>query len=476
MPTSTDLALGQRITLQGRGPVLPMNLPAPHLITHGVVVGMTGSGKTGLVTVLAEEALRAGVPTLILDVKGDLPNLLLTLPSFEPEALAPWLEEGEASADARAAVERIASERRQGLEQAGVDLETLRRFRASTDIRVITPGSSAGEPLHVLSALERRSAHWDTDRESARAAVGASLSILMRMLGRDPDPAKSREHVLLAVLAERRFLAGLPCSLDTLVDDVLEPPIERIGALPVDTFLSRTERRALASAINTLLASPTLLSWRDGIALDVGAWMTPRNERTPAVIVSVAHLDEEERALVLGLVLQEVLSWVRSLSGSRRLRALVLFDEVYGYLPPHPANPPTKRPIVSLLKQARGYGVGVVIATQNPMDLDYRAIGNAGVWCIGRLQTEADRARLVDGMADADVATGGGTRLAARELDGILKRLTPRWFVVRDAYTEAPVLLRPRQTMSLLRGPMTRGELSRAIAANRSEVVAGGGG
>jgi hypothetical protein len=226
----------------------------------------------------------------------------------------------------------------------------------------------------MLSSLERRSARWDSDPEAARAALSAAVSLVLRLLGREPDPAKSREHVLLSVLAERRLVAGQVAELGALMADVLSPPIERIGALSVDTFMKKTERRALAAALNTLLASPTFANWRQGASLDVSEWVARRQGRTPIVVVSVAHLDDEERALVLGVLLEEVLSWVRTLPGSQRLRALVVFDEVYGHLPPHPANPPTKRPLVALMKQARGFGVGVIVATQNPMDLDYRAL------------------------------------------------------------------------------------------------------
>ncbi len=227
----------------------------------------------------------------------------------------------------------------------------------------------------------------------------------------------------------------------------------------MDAFLPRTERRALAAALNSLLASPSFESWRTGAPVDVESWLTPSGPQTPAVIVSVAHLDDDERALVLGVLLEELLAWTRSLPGSQRLRALCVFDEVYGFLPPHPANPPTKRPLVALMKQARAFGVGVVIATQNPMDLDYRALGNAGLWCLGRLQTDGDRARVVEGLAGSDAAL-------ARTIASTVQRLAPRWFVLRDVHAGgAPVLLQPRWAMSWLRGPLTRVELRRARGA-----------
>jgi hypothetical protein len=455
------LALGRALPLDGAGAPTPLDLFAHHLTTHAVVVGMTGSGKTGLVMVLVEEALRNGIPTLMVDLKGDLPNLLLSFPMGSPDAFVPWIDaqaeehEGRSAGDIAAA---LAAERDAGLVRSGVSPAQVEAWRAAVRVRVLTPGSTAGEAVHLLSALERRSPLWDTDLESARAALSSSTSLVLRLVGRNPEPAQSRDHVLLAVLAERRLQAGRPADLAGLLADLEEPPIDEVGALAVDDFLPRNERRALAAALNALLASPSLATWREGASLDPGAWLTPAEGRTPAAILSVAHLDEEDRALVLGLVLEEVLAWVRSLSGTSALRALLVFDEVYGFLPPHPANPPTKRPLVALMKQARAYGVGVVVATQNPMDLDYRALSNAGMWFVGRLQTDADRARVVEGMAGGGAGSGPPRAL----LSATLKRLAKRWFLLRNVHTgEGACLVQPRHAICWMRGPMTRAELRR---------------
>jgi len=354
----------------------------------------------------------------------------------------------------------LSDKRRAALAEWQIGEPELAAYCRGTAVRVLTPGGSAGEPLHMLSSLERRSPRWDTDAEAARNALTAAVSLVLRLLGREPDPAKSREHVLLSVLAERRLMAGQTAELGALMQDVLEPPISQIGALPVNAFMKKNERRNLAAALNSLLAAPSFASWRQGSTLDIGEWLRPSPEqpgKTPIVIVSVAHLDDEERALVLGVLLEEVLSWVRTLPGSQRLRALLVFDEVYGFLPPHPANPPSKRPLVALMKQARAFGVGVIVATQNPMDLDYRALSNAGLWFIGRLQTDADRARVIDGLEGALGA------IEEEELGSPLQRLAPRWFVVRNAHAPSPpILVQPRYAMSLLRGPMTRLEIRAA--------------
>jgi hypothetical protein len=442
------------------GKVTHHHLPPHHLVTHGVVLGMTGSGKTGLLMVAVEEALRAHVPVIMIDVKGDLPNLLLAFPSFEPGAFGPWVDGQGSPEEAPAAnlAEQLAAERRRELGAWGVSAGDLELVGSSTHVRVLTPGSTAGEAVHILSSLERRSAAWDADAEASRAALSAAISLVLRLLGKDPDPSKSREHVLLSVLAERRMQQGHTAELGSLLDEVLNPPVERIGALDVDDFLPERERRSLAATLNTLLASPTFASWRQGVSLDVREWLTPRHGRTPAVIVSVAHLDDEERTLVLGVLLEEILAYTRSLPGTRRLRALVVFDECYGLLPPHPQKPPTKRPVVALMKQGRAFGVGVIVATQNPMDLDYRTLSNAGFWAVGRLQTDADRERVVDSLANANEP--GST---AAELSALIRKLGPRWFLVRDVHASPnTVLLQPRWALSYLRGPMTLGDIRHA--------------
>jgi hypothetical protein len=455
--------LGAYRTLQNPPATGQAVLPAHHCVTHVTSFGASGSGKTGMTLVMVEEALRNGVPVLMFDVKGDLPNLLLRFPRLSAEALLPWVENASPT-DTRTPEQRaadLADAHQKGLLGWDISEAAVAAYVAGSDIRVITPGSSAGELLHVLSSLERRSDRWDTDPESARAALSATVSLVLRLLGRDPDPAKSREHVLLSVLAERRLLAGQSADLPALLEDLAQPPVEQIGALELHEFLPKSERKALAAALNTLLASPTFASWRQGATLDIAAWLAPQQGRAQGVIVSVAHLDDDERALVLGVILEEVLSWVRTLPGSQRLRALIVFDEVYGFMPPHPANPPTKRPLVALMKQARAFGVGVMVSTQNPMDLDYRALGNAGLWLVGRLQTDADRARVIDGLSNVGGPDGG---LPGPELARVVKMLAQRWFLMRDVHSGAgTLLLQPRWAISVMRGPMTRNEIRRAL-------------
>lgn len=441
----------------------PYVLLAHHLATHCVILGMTGSGKTGLLMVMIEEALREGIPILAIDVKGDIANLLLSFPSFDVEHVRPWAEAQKKPGDTRSIDEiakELAAQRKEGLTSWGINEAALRDFSERIAVRVVTPGSTAGEALHLLSSLERRSARWDDDPEEARSTLSTAVSLVLQLLGRDSDPAKSREHVFLSLLAERRLMAKEPSDLASLLGDVLNPPITTVGALEVDAFVSEGERRSLAAALNALLASPSFSAWRQGASLDVGAWLAPQGKRTPAVIVSVAHLDDEQRALVLGLLLEEVLSWVRSQPGTQNLRALLFFDEIFGFLPPDPHNPPTKKPLGRLFRQARAFGVGIVVATQNPMDIDYKMLSNAGIWIAGRLITDADRRRVVDALAHAVSAD----RTLKRELNQLLSRIEPRCFVMYNIHDPTGLkVLKPRWAMSLLRGPMTTRELGNAL-------------
>lgn len=434
-------------------------LPTHHLTTHGIVVGASGTGKTGGLIVMLEEAVRTEIPLLVIDVKGDMANLGLVFDDFHADSFLPWVQKapGETRSVPQVA-EALAAERKKMLQGWGIGLPELEEFTTKAHIRVITPGHTSGEPLHVLSALEQPNGSWHTDPEGTRASISAAISLLLRLVGRDPDAARSRDHALLSVLVERRMGRDLPCDIGSLLQDLVEPPILIVGSLPLDSYISAKARAELAASLNTLLVSPTFVNWRQGAALRVGEWLKPASERTdkktPVVIVSVAHLDDDDRALVLGVLLEEVLSWVRSLPGTQELRAMLVFDEVYGYLPPHPAKPPTKQPLMLLLKQARAYGVGVVLATQNPMDLEYRALSNASLWYVGRLQTDADRQRVVEAMSQSGGAKG------AASLAQWVKKLENRWFLVRNLRAKNDlVLLQPRWAMSYLRGPLTPAEL-----------------
>ncbi|MBL8680663.1 MAG: ATP-binding protein [Myxococcales bacterium] len=463
---AASLYIGGHCALDGTPASSRLRISPRNLLTHAVVFGMTGSGKTGLLLVMVEEALRAGVPVIVLDVKGDLANLGLACHAPGPEAYAPYIDSVNDRGDSAAREELTAAAVFEARETSfalwDLSHQQANAFHQRLALTIFTPGSDAGESLHLLSSLELANDRWNTALTEARNALSAAVSLVLRVMGRDDDPARSREHVLLSLLAEQRLKRGEGASLDVLIGDLREPPIETVGALPLDEFVSANERASLAAALNALLASPTFSAWRSGREMDVARWMKRRDDgRVPAVVVSVAHLDDEARMHVLGIVLEEVLSWTRTRPGTNQLCALVVMDEVYGLVPPHPASPPTRRPIVSLMKQGRAFGVGVVLATQNPMDLDYRTLSNAGLWAVGRLQTDADRARVIEGLTGVKASRGKRVEGEGGSLADTVKDLGPRWFLWRDSHEPSgPVLARTRDTLSWLRGPMTSADLS----------------
>ena len=434
------------------------------LLTHAVVVGMTGSGKTGLGISLIEEAAIDGIPVLAIDPKGDLGNLLLTFPNLAPADFAPWIDAGEAqrhntTVDALAA--ETAERWKAGLAEWGQDGARITRLRAAADVTVYTPGSRIGTPLAILGSLGPVSAEAD---EEAQSDIATTASSLLGLVGISDVQPHSREQALLAaILSSRppnppspRASAGQAQTSDLrwLVQQIQRPSFESIGVLDLETFFPARERQELALRFNSVLAAPGFDAWSAGEPLDAASLLFTPAGKPRIAIISVAHLDDAQRMLVVSLVLNAVLRWTRRQSGTSSLRALVYMDEVFGYLPPV-ANPPSKLPLLTLLKQARAFGVGVVLATQNPVDLDYKALSNTGTWFLGKLQTERDKARMLDGLE------GVSSGLDRQAIDRALSSLRGRVFVMHNVHEKAPIAFETRWALSYLRGPMGREELRR---------------
>ena len=429
------------------------------LTTHGVIVGMTGSGKTGLGIVLVEEALAAGVPALLIDPKGDLTNLCLTFPALAATDFEPWVNESEAVKAGQSTAEFADSEAvkwQEGL--AGWDLgrDDIGALRDRVAFEVYTPGSQAGRPLNIVGALTAPSP--DTPAEDAADEIESYVSSLLALIGIDADPLSSREHVLLSALIQQEWGQGRDLDLATLLAQVQRPPLRKLGVLDIDQFFPPADRTALAVRLNSLLASPGFASWLTGDPIDIDAMLHSADGRPRCAIVTTAHLSDEERQSVTALVLAKLVTWMRRQPGTSDLRALLYMDEVAGYLPPT-AMPPSKKPILLLMKQARAFGVGVVLSTQNPVDVDYKALSNAGTWLIGRLQTEQDKARLLDGLTSAT----GDVDIAATS--DLISSLGKRQFMLKRAGGGQPDVLTTRWAMSYLRGPLMRQEISRLAEA-----------
>jgi hypothetical protein len=432
------------------------------LTTHGVIVGMTGSGKTGLGVVLIEECLSAGVPALLIDPKGDLTNLCLIFPGLLGSEFRPWVD---ASAADKAGLgldefaEQQAAAWREGLAGWGIAAARLAELRRNVDFTIYTPGSSAGRPVNIVGSLDAPPA--GTDPEVMSDEIDGYVTSVLGMLGIAGDPLSSREHILMANLIQSSWVQGLDLDLATLLAQVQQPPMRKLGVLELDVFFPPSDRLAFAMRLNGLLASPSFASWLTGDPIDIDAMLRTPDGRPRCAIVSTAHLDDEQRQAVTALVLTKLVTWMRRQSGTSDLRALLYMDEVAGYLPPT-ANPPTKKPIMLLLKQARAFGLGVVLSTQNPVDVDYKALSNAGTWLVGRLQTEQDKARLVDGLASA------AGDVDVHEVGAMIGNLGKRQFLMRRAGSSTPEVMTTRWAMSYLRGPLDRAQIARAMATGVS--------
>ncbi len=437
----------------------PVLLESQRLTTHAVCMGMTGSGKTGLCMGLLEEAAIDGIPVLAIDPKGDLGNLLLTFPSLTGAELEPWVDPAEAErrgVTREALAEESGAKMRAGLAASLQDVERIARLKAAADFAIYTPGSNAGLPLSIVRSLEAPSEAVREDEELFRERVSATVSGLLGLLDIEADPLQSREHILLARILGDAFQKGESLSLANLLARVKAPPFTEVGVLDLESFYPEKERMKLVLGLNNLLASPAFASWLSGEPLDIQSLLFTPQGKPRVSILSIAHLDDKQRMFFVTLLLNEVLAWTRAQSGTSSLRAIIYMDEVFGYFPPV-AEPPSKRPMLTLLKQARAFGVGLVLATQNPVDLDYKGLANIGTWFLGRLQTERDRARVLDGMEGA--ATTSGASFDRGSLDGLLAALAPRTFVVHSARGGAPQVFGTRHTLSFLRGPLTRQEI-----------------
>jgi DNA helicase HerA-like ATPase len=443
----------------------PLLYDAKDLTTHAVVLGMTGSGKTGLAIGLLEEALIDGVPVIAIDPKGDLGNLLLTFPKLEAADFRPWIDEGAAARAGETPDAFAASQAklwREGLAKWGQGPERIARLEAAADRVFYTPGSRAGTPLSILRSLDAPAPALLADDEALRDRVGSSVSGLLGLLGLDADPIQSREHILLATLVDRAWREGRGLDLATLIHQIQRPPVERVGILDVETFFPARERFALAMRLNNLLAAPGFSAWLEGEPLDIDRMLRAPDGRPRLSIVSIAHLSDAERMFVVTLVLGQLVAWMRAQSGSQSLRAILYMDEIFGYFPPT-ANPPSKTPMLTLLKQARAYGLGCVPSTQNPVDLDYKGLANCGTWFLGRLQTERDKARVIEGLESAASDVAG--RFDRATLDRTLSRLGSRTFLLNNVHEDEPVLMRTRWALSYLAGPLSREQIKRLGAS-----------
>jgi hypothetical protein len=442
------------------------------LTTHAVCIGMTGSGKTGLCVGLLEEAAIDGVPAIIIDPKGDITNRLLMFPDLAPADFLPWINPDDARRKGmtpEAYGAQQAESWKSGLSSWGQDGARIRTLRDAADIVVYTPGSDAGVPVSVLQSFAVPALSWETDSELLREKIAGTVTALLGLIKVNADPISSREHILLSSLFEHFWRNGKDLDLVTLIQAIQNPPLRQVGAFDIETFFPAKERFPLAMRLNHIIAAPAFQSWMNGQPLDIPGFLATKEGKPRHSIFYIAHLNEDERMFFVTLLLYQVLSWVRSQTGTTSLRALLYMDEIFGFFPPV-ANPPSKEPMLTLLKQARAFGLGVVLTTQNPVDLDYKGLANTGTWFIGRLQTVQDRERVLDGLEGA--VQGGAFSRAS--LSDTLSSLDNRVFLLHNVHESAPVIFQTRWAMSYLRGPLSREQVRVLMKGRTTDTMVSG--
>ena len=467
--------LGKTVAEPGSKAVRDLLLyDAKDLTTHALCVGMTGSGKTGLCVGILEEAAIDGIPAIVIDPKGDIGNLMLTFPALAPSDFRPWIDESEGARKGQTPDEYAASTAnmwRDGLASWGQDSSRIERLKAAADVAIYTPGSSAGLQITLLKSFDVPSAAILEDSDALRDRIMSAVSGLLALLGIEADPVQSREHILLSNILNDAWMKGNSLELPDLIRAIMNPPFQTLGVFDVETFYPSTDRNALAMRLNNVLASPSFSSWMEGEPLDIAKLLHTPDGKPKVSILSIAHLGEAERMFFVTLVLNEMISWMRQQEGTSSLRALLYMDEIFGYFPPT-ANPPSKAPMLTLLKQARAYGLGCILATQNPVDLDYKGLGNTGTWFIGRLQTERDKMRVLDGLEGASAAAGQS--FTRSEIDLALSGLGKRVFLMNNVHDDAPVLFETRWVMSYLRGPLTKQHIETLMEPAKRAAAAKG--
>ena len=445
---------------------------ARDLTTHAVCVGMTGSGKTGLCIDLLEEAAIDSVPAIIIDPKGDITNLLLTFPDLRPEDFQPWINPDDARRKGMSIEDfaaKTAKDWREGLASWGQGPERIRMLKDSAEFRIFTPGSESGLPISIIASLKAPALNWDDNQEALREQIQGTVSALLGLVGVEADPLRSREHILMANIFENFWRQGKDLDLAKLIMAIQNPPVRQLGVFDVDTFFPEKDRFGLAMALNDIIASPGFSAWTEGEPLDIADLLHTPTGKPRHSIFYIAHLSDAERMFFVTLLLEQLVTWMRQQSGTTSLRALLYMDEIFGFFPPV-ANPPSKGPMLTLLKQARAFGVGVVLTTQNPVDLDYKGLTNAGTWFIGKLQTDRDKARVLDGLETAASTAGGA--LNRSELDRAISGLGNRVFLLHNVHEDKPVIFQTRWAMSYLRGPLTRSQVRELMKDAKTETAA----
>ncbi len=453
--------LGRELPIGDEEPSgLPLLYKSKNLTTHGVIIGMTGSGKTGLGIGLIEEAIMDDVPSIIIDPKGDMANLLLTFPDLKPADFQPWIDPAEASRknlSVQEMAEKTATDWSEGLKSWGQGSQRIETLKNKSTVTVYTPGSSSGVPVSIMTSFTAPSGEILGDQDSLNALVGSTATSLLSLVKIAGDPLTSREHILISSILLHYWRNGEDPSLETIIGAIVNPPFDKVGVFGLSSFFPQAERMKLAMLLNNVVASPSFAAWLQGQPLDIQRILYGENGRPNTAIFAISHLSETERMFFVTLLLNAMIGWMRRQQGTSSLKALLYMDEIFGYFPPT-GNPPSKKPMLLLLKQARAFGVGVVLATQNPVDLDYKGLSNIGTWFVGRLQTTQDQNRVLEGIVGA--SDGNLNRSMVRKL---LSDMKGRQFLLTSAHLDEPLLFETRWVMSYLKGPISLQDIGKLM-------------
>lgn len=443
------------------------------LTTHAVVVGMTGSGKTGLCVTMLEEAILDNIPAIIIDPKGDITNLALSFPEMQPQDFQPFIHQDDArraGMDTGTYAADIAQTWRDGLAQWGIVQDRLRWLKGAAELSIYTPGSDAGLPISILASLRAPRQNWQGQEELVRERISGIVNALFALAGMNYEPVKDVEHVLLSNIIETNWMQGKDLSLEDIVLQIQQPPFEKLGVFPLDQAISEKKRYKLSMELNNIIAAPSFQSWLQGQPLDMQNLLYQPNGRPKVSIFYTAHLSDQERMFITTLLLETMIGWMRTLSGTPSLRAILYIDEMFGLFPPYPRNPPTKEPLLRLVKQARAFGVGMILATQNPGDIDYKGLSNAGTWFIGRLSSDNDRKKVMAGLQSL---ASTDNELDLKDVEQLIADVQPRVFLMRNVHnTGGPILMHTRWAMSYLAGPLTRTQIGWLMQGQKQQLMA----
>ncbi|MCT7536198.1 ATP-binding protein [Aliarcobacter butzleri] len=446
---------------------VPLVYKNKDLLTHAAIIGMTGSGKTGLGISLLEEAAIDNIPSIIIDPKGDMTNLLLTFPSLQGSDFEPWIEEQDASNNGLSVKEfaqNTANLWKNGLERDFQNASRIEKLKNCADFTIYTPGSDAGVQISILSSFKAPNKEVIEDNDLLVSLVNSTVSSILSLIEEKSDTT-SKESILISSIFMNYFKENKDLTLEELITLIVTPPFSKIGVFDLETFFAQSERLKLALKLNNIIANPSFKTWIEGETLDISNLLYDETGKAKVSIFSIAHLNDSQRMFFVTLLLNQMIAWMRRQEGTTSLKALLYMDEIFGYFPPN-SNPPSKQPMLTLLKQARSFGIGIILSTQNPVDIDYKGLANIGTWFIGRLQTKQDKEKVIDGLSSANEGN-----LNKDEVMNLISNLEKRNFILKNINEDGIKIFETRWALSYLKGPISKDGIKKLMSEKKKQNI-----